>query len=131
MSDEESIKGAINRAKETLKRNQNAEYGVGIEGGLQQIFNRWFDCGWVAIVDRKERVGIGCSVRLETPPKMMKLIFQGKELGEVDDIFFKIKNSKHQTGHFGLMTKNKLTRLNCYKDAVITALSKFIYSELY
>ncbi len=36
MTDRESISGATNRAKQSLKKC-NADFGVGIEGGMQMI----------------------------------------------------------------------------------------------
>lgn len=130
MSDTESITGARNRATKALKKLQ-ADFGVGLEGGLHQIQDKWFDCGWIVILDKDRKEGIGSSVRIETPKKMLDLILQGKELGEVCDIVFEKKNSKQGEGHFGLMTKNAITRTEGYKDAVIMALSRFIHPHLF
>ena len=52
MSDEESIKGASNRAKKALKTGK-ADFGIGFEGGLHKIGEKWFDCGWVVVVNKK------------------------------------------------------------------------------
>ncbi len=130
MSDEESIRGATQRA-ERARDALGAEYGVGLEGGLQKINDKWFDSGWIVVVDQNDRVGIGSSIRLETPPKMMELINQGMELGEVNDILFKKENSKHNQGHFGLMTNNAITRVEGYRDGIIAALAAFIHPSLF
>lgn len=130
MSDEESIKGATTRASNAFK-SQDADFGVGLEGGLQKIGERWFDCGWIVVVDKKGKMGVGSSLRLEAPAKMMELIQQGIELGKVNDIFFKKENSKHDQGHFGLMTNNAVTRKEGYRDGIIAALSAFIHPELF
>lgn len=130
MSDKESILGARNRAKRSLEAT-DADYGVGLEGGLQEVNNRWYDCGWTVITNKKGEQGIGSTLRMETPPKMMELINQGIELGTVNDMVFKVKNSKHDTGHFGLMTNNAVTRLEGYRDGVISALARFLHPEVY
>lgn len=130
MSDLESIKGATNRAKNALKKI-NADYGVGLEGGVEKIGDKWFDCGWIVIVDKKGQEGIGSSIRMHTPDKMINMVKKGKELGEAIDIIFKQKNAKQKQGHFGLMTDNAITRAEGYRDAVISALSRFIHPELY
>lgn len=130
MSDEESIKGAINRAKRALKK-LNAEFGVGLEGGLQRIGKRWFDCGWAVVLSKKGELGIASTVRIETPAKLMKLIKQGKELGEANDLYFKKKNSKQGQGHFGLMTNGAITRALGYRDGLIMALTRFLHSEIW
>ena len=130
MSDAESIKGATNRAKRALKKLKT-DYGVGLEGGLNQINNDWFDCGWAVIVDKKGNRGIGSTARIQTPPSMMKLIHDGLELGVVNDIIFKKTNTKHGDGHFGLMTKNAITRTSGYRDGVFMALARFIHPNLF
>lgn len=130
MSDEVSIKGAGNRAKRTID-TLNADFGVGLEGGLQRIGKRWFDCGWACVVNKKGEIGIASTVRIETPAKLMKLIKQGKELGEANDLYFKKKNSKQGQGHFGLMTNGTITRAEGYKDGLIMALTRFLHPEIW
>ena len=130
MSINESIRGARNRAKRAIKK-LNADFGVGLEGGLHKIGKRWFDSGWMIVVNKKGEEGMGSSIWMQSPNKMMEHVFKGLELGHVDDMFFNQKNSKHGDGHFGLMTKNALTRTSAYVDGVVSALSRFIHPELY
>lgn len=130
MSDLESIRGAKNRAKLAM-RKLNADFGVGLEGGVQKIGTNWFDNGWIVIINKKGVEGIGCSIKMLTPPKMMRLIKTGLELGDADDILFKSKNSKQKEGHFGHMTKNIITRTSGYEQAVISALVRFINPHLF
>lgn len=129
MSDDESIRGARTRAQAALTTLQ-ADFGVGLEGGLQQIGDQWFDCGWVAVIDTQGRIGIGSTIKIETPEKLMKLIREGKELGIANDIVSNSTNSKHGDGHFGLMTNNAITRTSGYRDGVIAALARFIQSSV-
>lgn len=130
MSDEESITGARNRANRSLK-DLNADYGVGLEGGLQEINGLWFDNGWIVVMNKKGAEGVGSTVKMPTPAKLMDLIHQGIELGIANDMVFKTKNSKHAEGHFGLMTKNAITRTSGYRDGVIAALSRFVHPDLF
>lgn len=130
MSDEESIKGARNRAI-LAQELGNADFGVGLEGGLQKISGEWFDCGWMVIVDRDGKEGIGSTVKMHTPPKLMDLVEKGIELGIANDMIFKTKNSKQNEGHFGLMTNGLITRKSGYRDGIIATLISFIHPELY
>lgn len=130
MSDKESILGARNRATQALKETQ-ADFGVGLEGGLQEIEGKWFDCGWIVVLSKDGKEGIGSTIRLETPEKVINLIRKGKELGEVNDLLFGITNSKHKAGHFGLMTNNAITRIAGYRDGIISALSYFLHPEIF
>lgn len=130
MSDIESITGARNRA--TKSRDAlNADYGVGLEGGLQQIGDDWFDCGWMVIINKEGIEGIGSTVRMHTPDKMIAMVQEGMELGHVNDKLFGTENSKQGDGHFGLMTNNAITRTSGYTEGVIAALARFIRPEVY
>jgi inosine/xanthosine triphosphatase len=130
MSDAESIQGATNRANKALAEG-NADFGVGLEGGLQKIGGKWYDCGWAAVADKSGKIGIASSVRVETPAKMMDLIRAGKELGEVVDILSGQTNTKQAGGHFAFMTNGIINRKGGYRDAVVMALSRFLHSELW
>lgn len=131
MSDRESIKGATNRANRSRKIH-DADFGVGLEGGLQKVGKEYVDSGWAIIIAKDGRVGIGSSIRMHTPHKMLKMVFdEGIELGKVCDILFKRKNSGQAEGQFGLMTKNLITRTEGYRHGVISALVRFIHPDLY
>lgn len=130
MSDWESIKGARNRAKKALKLLK-ADFGVGLEGGLQQIGRYWFDCGWEVVVDKKGREGVGSSIKMEAPNKVMKMIREGKELGEIIDLIFKRENAKQAEGYFGLMTNKVITRKDGYREGVISALARFLQAQIF
>ncbi len=130
MSDEESIKGATNRAKRALEAD-NVDFGVGMEGGLQKIGYKWFDKGWMVVINTKGEIGVGSTANIETPQKLMELIKQGIELGEANDLYFKKENSKQAGGHFGLMTNGLITRAQGYTDGLIMALSRFLHPDLW
>lgn len=131
MSDTEAITGATNRAQSALAATPDAAFGVGLEGGLNRVGAAWFDCGWIVVVDRQRHQGIASSARLHTPEKIMALIRSGMELGEANNLLFGQTNSKEEEGHFGLMTKGIYTRMDAYRDAVVSALSSFLHPELY
>jgi non-canonical (house-cleaning) NTP pyrophosphatase len=53
------------------------------------------------------------------------------ELGEADDVYFGLSNSKQANGAVGLLTGNVLTRASFYEQAVIFALIPFKNPDLY
>ena len=130
MSDEECIIGARNRARAALAHS-DAAYGVGLEGGLQRTAGKWLNGGWSVVIDRSGREGLGATIKMITPAQMMAKIEQGMELGEVDDLFFQQHNSKRAQGHFGLFTRDLITRKRAYVDGVITALARFMQPDLF
>lgn len=130
MSDEQSITGATNRAQKALEAVQ-ADFGVGLEGGLQHTGGQWLDCGWVVAVNKQGDTGVGSTAKVIVPPVMMKLIESGMELGDACDAVFAGENTKQAQGHFGLMTKNVITRTSGYKDGVVMALVRFVHPKLF
>lgn len=130
MSDEESIQGARTRAAKALEAS-GADFGVGLEGGLQLTAGKWFDCGWIVVTDVAGREGIGSTMKMTVPPQMMELIREGKELGEACDITFGLTNSKQSQGHFGLMTNNVITRTEGYRQGVVSALAAFLHPSIF
>lgn len=129
-SDRETIKGAITRAKRALKTTK-ADFGVGLEGGLNKIGTKWFENGWAAVINNKGEIGLGSSIRMEVPAKIMKLIDETGELGYATDAYFKQKDTKHGEGFFGLMTKGHINRAEGYAGGLISALTRFMHKNLY
>ena len=124
MSARESVTGARNRAVQALTLAPEAHYGVGLEGGLHQVQDHWFDIGWIVIKDRSGNEGIGCTVGMPIPHEALQLILEeGMELGPALDTLFGTVELKQSQGFYGLMTGNRITRATGYRDAVIVALS--------
>ena len=65
LSAQETIAGAEQRARAALASDPLAEFGVGIEGGVEELTGRFYESGWVVIVDRHGRVGSGSSARFQ------------------------------------------------------------------
>jgi len=130
MSHEESIRGARTRARNAMA-TAHADYAVGLEGGLQHIEDHWYDFGWIVVQDNTGLEGIGATIGLVIPPRMMTMVHEGMELGDVIDVVFEQENSKQSNGHFGLMTHDAITRERAYADGVISALAHFIHPHLF
>lgn len=130
MADLAGIKGARNRARKALKKLKT-DFGVGLEGCIQRIGKSYFNCGWIVILDKNGREGIASTARIDVAPKLIKLLKKGHELGAANDILTGKKNTKQDIGHFGIMTNGILRREEIYKDAVITALGRWIRKDFY
>lgn len=79
------MEGALNRAKAALKADGRADFAIGLEGGVQKIADRWFESGWICVVNRDGRIGWGSSGRFELSGKVMKRLLAGDELATVID----------------------------------------------
>lgn len=130
-SDDEMLAGALNRARVAMRTLQGADYGVGIEGGILDTNAGMWAYAWVAAVDRTGTIGTGQTGRFLLPEGVARLIRQGLELGEADDRFFGRNNSKQNEGAIGILSDNRITRLELYRPAVTFALLRFIHPEYY
>ncbi|MFZ2200078.1 MAG: inosine/xanthosine triphosphatase [Microgenomates group bacterium] len=125
-SEEETINGAINRAKNSIGDN---DYGVGVEGGVCVINNKMFDCAWVAIIDKTEKIGLSGGLYFELPDKIAQKIQKGGELGPIMNEMTGEENVKQKMGAIGIFTKGELDRKQAYVQIVLSALIKFVSPE--
>lgn len=130
LSDEETLRGATNRARLAKENFPDADFWVGIEGGIQKQNSIFTAFAWVVICSENQ-TGKAKTCTFELPGKVTELIENGYELGHANDLVFKEKNSKQKSGAVGLLTKNKTDRTELYKQAVILALIPFINPGLY
>lgn len=130
LSDEETLRGALNRSANAQAAHPHADYWIGIEGGIQSIGHEMAAFAWIVVRSRKT-IGKGRSGTFFLPPAVAELIRQGKELGEADDIVFGRSNSKQDNGAVGLLTNNAIDRAQLYEHALILALIPFKNEVLY
>ena len=130
LSDEETRIGALTRAKNAKISRENADFWVGIEGGIEPGDNGLAAFAWVVILSGDKR-GESRTTTFQLPTKVAALIAQGYELGHANDIVFGQTNSKQKHGAVGLLTKNQVDRTALYQQAVQLALVPFINPELF
>lgn len=130
MSEAETIEGARNRASNAKKQTPDADYWVGIEGGVQTLNNEMLTYAWIYVLG-KELEGKARSASFYLPQQIKALVESGKELGDADDIVFGKSNSKQQNGAVGILTHDIITRTALYIPAIVLALIPFKNEELY
>jgi len=130
MSDDESIRGATNRARAAMDKME-ADLGIGLEGSVVDTEHGMFLSGWVVAVDRNGTIGMGSGGRLFLPEKIAVELRNGEELGPVMDKFIDGHNTKQKQGTVGVLTNNLVTRTDSFEKNVIYALTKFINPEIY
>ncbi len=130
MSDEETLTGALNRSNAAKVAFPDADFWVGLEGGVAQLPSGMYAFAWV-VVQSKTQVGQAKSSYLPLAPIIAQRLQNGEELGPVNDAVFGQKDSKKAGGAAGLLTKNILSREKIYTDTVILALIPFLHPALY
>ncbi|HEX2621449.1 MAG TPA: inosine/xanthosine triphosphatase, partial [Phototrophicaceae bacterium] len=123
--DEETLKGAHQRALNAWKQIPNADYAIGIEGGVARLSDEdLMAFAWVVVLNG-EKIGRAKSGAFVLPREITTLIRQGMELGHADDVVFGKQDSKRRNGSIGLLTDDALTRTGFYSPAVLMALIPF------
>ncbi|MGQ8336405.1 inosine/xanthosine triphosphatase [Sunxiuqinia sp. A32] len=130
LSDEETLTGALNRVENVMNKNGDADFFVGVEGGVHFEENDLFAFAWIVISDGKN-ISKARTGSFLLPPEIGRLIKEGMELGDADDRVFNQTNSKQQNGAIGLLTDDIVTREILYHQAVILALAPFLNRRLY
>ncbi len=123
---EETLRGAINRAQAARSLHPEADFAVGIEGGVEELDDDLLAMAWVVIIDRAGKMGKARSGSFVLPREVTALIkFEGLELGDADDRVFGKSDSKRKNGSVGLLTGDVITRADFYTPAVTLALIPF------
>lgn len=129
-TDAETLLGACNRAECATREIPQADYWVGVEGGISMHESDMEAYAWIVIRSRSQ-IGKARTGAFYLPPEVAQLVRQGHELGVADDLVFGRSNSKQDNGAVGLLTHNIIDRAMFYEQAVILALIPFINPHLY
>ena len=121
----ETMQGARNRAESARAAQPEADYWVGIEGGIEDTDSGMSCFARVHILDRAGQAGIGQTAVFYLPREIAALVRAGMELGHADDQVFQRDNSKQANGAIGLLTDDVIDREAYYIHAVIMALVPF------
>jgi inosine/xanthosine triphosphatase len=130
MSDEETRMGARNRAL-AAQEQSGADFGVGLEGGVQKEPFGLVLQGWVVIVAEDGRSGVGGCARIQLPDHIAQRVLSGEELGPVMDDVLGDHNVKQKGGAVGALTNHLVVREEAFATAVAYALAPFVAPDLY
>lgn len=126
----ETLQGAMNRCRNAKAKIPNADFWVGIEGGIEKNENEMSTFAWI-VIQSINGFGKSKTGTLFLPPQVVKLVNQGIELGEADDIVFGGVNSKQKGGAAGILTGGVIDRTKLYVDGVVLALIPFKNKNIY
>ncbi|RFU72835.1 ntpase [Trichoderma arundinaceum] len=125
MTDAETLQGARNRAFNARDAEPQADYWVGIEGGVDDSGDAMETFAWVVVLgkpseklseptnsgaSKPERMGRARTAAFFQPEEVASLVRGGMELGPADDQVFGSENSKQHSGSIGLLTGDLINR---------------------
>ena len=128
---EETRTGAKNRAHACSVAFPDADYYVGLEGGLEEVDGEFWVFAVMCVQNKEGKRGFGRTGSFLLPPNVSERIHKGEELGVATDVVFSETNSKHKGGTIAILTNSAITRKDFYRDAVVFALIPFAKPELY
>jgi len=128
-TDAETLRGARNRAANARRAHPDADYWVGVEGGVDNGGEALLAFAWIVVLGAAGE-GHSRTATFTLPDEIAALVRQGVELGEADDRVFGRTNSKQANGAVGILTHDALDRAGFYSQAVLLALIPFANPQL-
>lgn len=127
-SDEETIKGAINRAVGAL-REGNGDIGIGLEGGVQETSHGLLICNWGALAAKGMEPIIAGGARIVLPDEVAERLRAGEELGPVMEEYAKRKNVSKQEGAVGVFTNGKVNRAEMFTHVMNLLIGQYTFQQ--
>ena len=118
LSDEETRRGACQRAQRVLESDLAPDIAFGLEGGVEQRDDGLFSTVWVCIRDRDGHQVEVNGARFRLPDYVAEPILAGEEMGVVMDRLTGKTNIRHQEGMIGTLTGGAVTRQEEYQNLV-------------
>lgn len=141
-SDAETLKGARQRAVGARQRMPEAEFWVGMEGGIEDQDGLLLAGAWIVILGAgqptsgadsplRPEEGRARTANFALPKQVAERVRGGVELGTAIDQVFDRQGAKRGPGAAGLLTLELIGRADLYEPAVILALAPFMLPEIY
>ncbi|MDD2891585.1 MAG: inosine/xanthosine triphosphatase [Candidatus Gracilibacteria bacterium] len=131
LSLEVTLEGARNRAMNLRKKGIEADFYVGIEGGVWSVLDKKVLGGTIYIMNKAGEGHFGISQVMEVPSLIEKMLYEeGKELGPVMEALKGSVHSRSEEGSMGAWSDNMLVRKDEFSLAFKAAIAPF-YNEYY
>ena len=118
LSDEETVNGALQRARNALENNVDADFAIGLEGGVvlgSTPSSEVMVCNWGALVSKDGREYIAGGARIPLPHAFKEELLKGKELGDLMDEYCQRKDIRKHEGALGIFTDGAVSRMEMFQ----------------
>ena len=120
-TDEETIQGAINRAKALPTDGLR----IGLEAGVEMLYDDLFLTNYGVLIDQNNNIYKAGGTRITLPNEIKKAIFEdGLELSDAMEKYFGILNIKHKDGAIGYFTDGWVKRIDIFEHII-----KLLYGQ--
>jgi inosine/xanthosine triphosphatase len=129
---EETIQGALQRAKLALRHSEKVDFGVGIEAGLVAFENEHLNMQVAVIMDRRGRFTLGSSSGFMVPGLVVRQMqVGGMELDRFTKGLTDAEGVREEDGVVYHLTKGAVSRLDMTEQCVDMALVPWLNREIY
>ena len=128
MSQEETRQGAINRAKHLMEPSDGL-FGVGLEGGVQEIEGQMYICNWGALVTPKGEIFTATGAGVPLPEEVAEQLRAGAELGPVMDVFTNKNGIRHDEGAIGVFSNGLINRSAMFEHIMLLLIGQFEFAN--
>ncbi len=128
---QEVMQGAFNRARNLIKLGIEADYYIGIEGGVSRFGEKAYIFGCVYIQNATGEGHYGFSPMAEVPKLVDARLYEnGEELGHIMGELSGRTDIRSENGSMGAWTDDMFTRKDEFVDAFKAAIAPF-YNSFY
>ena len=124
---EETLQGARNRALNTMKyakdNKVDADYFMGIESGIIELYGTWYIANAAVVIDKDGYESIGYGPIFPVPNKYVDEIIRS-DFGHVMEQIFNESNLGQGVGGVDGLTNHSISRIDITKESFIMALTQ-------
>lgn len=126
-SDEETMKGAKNRAYRALVET-DSDIGIGLEGGVMETGEGLLLCNWGALKLKDGSEFIAGGARILLPEEISEGLRKGFELSHVMDEYTSKHDVRSNEGAIGIFTNSLIQREEMFTHIVKLLFGQYLYS---
>ena len=128
---EQMVEGAVARARFALSK-AGGDFGVGVEAGIFQVGELFFDHQQAAVADTTGKVSLGHSAGYMLPKGAMEnLLKEGKELEQFAEVLSGISEIGDKGGLVHFLTRGQMTRADLTEQCVMMAFAPWLHRDVY
>ncbi len=128
LSDEETLQGAINRAKDCLEKTKTS-VAIGLEAGVIFLQDQVYLCHWGAIVDQNQNTYFTNGPLILLLSEYRKALEEGKNLEDIMHHSTGIESLGTKEGAIGVFTQNCLNREQMLTQIVKVLIGQYRYYQ--
>lgn len=121
-----TVQGSINRAKNASKRNNDFNFTIGLEGGLDIVANKGYFLVCAAALYDRNNVYVGVSSKLQLPQEVSIGIEKGQQFG---DLIRKYSEEHDNDIDMNVILNELISRRKSFAEALTNAYLTYISSR--